>query len=60
MLTFFRTLLLVIAGWYLLKWLVRWISSGTKDEAGERGERGADRYESLTDQKVDDADYEDL
>jgi hypothetical protein len=59
-LTLLRTIFFVVAGWYLVKWFARWISGGEKEMAGDRGRKREERYESLTDQKIDDADYEDL
>ena len=50
---------MIVAGWYLIKWLARWIS-GTSGETGRKGDGQRDVYGSLTDQKIDDADYEDL
>jgi hypothetical protein len=59
MLTLLRTVLLITAGWYLLKWLVRWVTSGSGSSGG-RSSTEKDPYGELTDQKIDDADYEDL
>jgi len=59
MITMLRTILLIVVGWYLVKWLVRWISSGSGGSDGGRASEKED-YEDLTDQKIDDADYEDL
>ena len=51
---------MLIIGWYAVKWLARWIARGSREETGG-GEGGEARdYEALTDQKIDDADYEDL
>ena len=60
MLTLLRTFLFIIAGWYLLKWLVRWITGGAGGGGRAKEATKEDRYEALTDQKIDDADYEDL
>ena len=60
MLGFFRTLLFIVAGWYLIKWIARWIAGGSSGTARDNGRKKEDKYESLTDQKIDDADYEDL
>ena len=60
MLTLLRTFLFIIAGWYLIKWLVRWITGGTSGGGPDNKAKKEDRYEALTDQKIDDADYEDL
>ena len=45
---------------FVVKWLVRWVTSGSKEQGGGGGPQEKDRYEGLTDQKIDDADYEDL
>lgn len=58
--TLLRTVLFILIGWYLIKWLVRWISCGKPGAGSGKGAQRDDRYESLTDQKIDDADYEDL
>lgn len=60
MLGFLRVLLFIIAGWYLIKWIGRWIAGGSAGPTGDKGRKRKDKYESLTDQKIDDADYEDL
>ncbi len=60
MLILLRTFLFIIAGWYLIKWLVRWITGGAGGDGSEKKVTKEDRYEALTDQKIDDADYEDL
>jgi hypothetical protein len=59
MISLLRTLFFIVVGWYLVKWLVRWISGGNA-EAEKGGKADTSRYEKLTDQKIDDADYEDL
>ena len=60
MITLLRTVFFIVIGWYLVKWFVRWIS-GTNPGAGNGDDaKKDDRYENLTDQKIDDADYEDL
>lgn len=58
--TLLRTVLFIVIGWYLIKWLARWISGGNTGAGSRKGAQRNDRYESLTDQKIDDADYEDL
>ncbi len=58
--TLLRTVLFIVIGWYLIKWLARWISGGSPGAGSGKGAQRNDRYESLTDQKIDDADYEDL
>ncbi len=60
MLTLLRTFLFIVVGWYLIKWLVRWITGGTGGGRSDKKAIKKDRYETLTDQKIDDADYEDL
>lgn len=60
MLGFFRVLLFIVAGWYLLKWIARWITGGNAGTGKDQVRKGAEKYESLTDQKIEDADYEDL
>ena len=60
MLAFLRTLLFIGVGCYLINWLVRWISGGTGGAGQDKGKKKDESYQSLTDQKIDDADYEDL
>ena len=58
--TLLRIIFFIVIGWYLIKWLARWISGGS-GETGRKGDRRReDEYGKLTDQKIDDADYEDL
>jgi len=59
-LTFLRTLFFIVLGWYLIKWLARWISGGAGDAGRKKGSDPEEDYDKLTDQKIDDADYEDL
>jgi hypothetical protein len=54
-----RIIFFLVIGWYLIKWLARWIS-GASRETGNKVDGHRDVYGSLTDQKIDDADYEDL
>lgn len=59
--TLLRTVLFIVIGWYLIKWFVRWISGGNQGAGSVKGgQKRGDRYKSLTDQKIEDADYEDL
>ena len=60
MLALLRTFLFIVVGWYLIKWLVRWISGGTGEAGPDKRKKKDENYKSLTDQKIDDADYEDL
>ncbi len=60
MLGLLRTFFFIVAGWYLIKWLVRWISGGAGGAGPDKSTKKEDSYDSLTDQKIDDADYEDL
>ena len=60
MMTLLRTVLFIVIGWYLIKWLGRWISGGNQGAGNGKGAKRGDKYENLTDQKIDDADYEDL
>lgn len=60
MITLLRTVFFIVIGWYLIKWLVRWISGINPGAGGGEDAKKNDRYENLTDQKIDDADYEDL
>jgi hypothetical protein len=59
-LNFLRILFFIVIGWYAVKWLARWIAGGSREDRSGAGESREDKYESLTDQKIDDADYEDL
>ncbi len=58
--SFLRTLFFIVLGWYLLKWLARWIAGGSREEGRRRNGKMEEDYDSLTDQEIDDADYEDL
>jgi hypothetical protein len=60
MLTLLRTVFFIVIGWYLVKWLVRWLSGGGGGTGDIEGPRRDEEYGDLTDQKIDDADYEDL
>ena len=51
---------MIVIGWCLIKWLVRWISGINPGAGSGDAAKKDDRYEKLTDQKIDDADYEDL
>jgi hypothetical protein len=55
-----RTLLLLILGWYLVKWLARWFLGEKGKDARDNTVKNEEKYETLTDQKIEDADYEDL
>jgi hypothetical protein len=60
--TFFRLIFFIVIGWVLVRWLARWIAGaggGKQSKTGGGSGAGQD-YESLTDQKIEDADYEDL
>jgi hypothetical protein len=60
--TFLRLILLAIIFYYLLKYVGRWIFAGSgKDSTVRRRSDEPDtRYKNLTDQAIDDADYEDI
>lgn len=60
MLAFLRIFLFIVVGWYLIKWLSRWVSAGAAGEGKDGGPDKDTSYKALTDQKIDDADYEDL
>lgn len=60
MITLLRTVFFIVIGWYLIKWIARWISGGNPGSEGGNEAKRKDDYENLTDQKIDDADYEDL
>jgi hypothetical protein len=55
-----RIIFFIVIGWYLIKWLARWISGAMGDAGRKVDGQSGDVYGSLTDQKIDDADYEDL
>ena len=59
--TFLKLIFFIVIGWALVRWLARWISGSAaeKTRRSDPGTAGTD-YESLTDQKIEDADYEDL
>ena len=58
--TLLRIIFFIVIGWYLIKWLARWISGGSGEAGSKTDGHRKDGYDSLTDQKIDDADYEDL
>jgi hypothetical protein len=62
--TFLRFILLLILAYYLLKLFSRWIlgiSGGKKERAsGVSSSSEKRRYSELTDQKIEDADYEEI
>jgi hypothetical protein len=58
--TLVRTFFFIVIGWYLIKWLAMWITGGARGAESRRKVKKEEDYESLTDQKIDDADYEDL
>ncbi len=60
MLSLLRIIFFIVIGWYLIKWLARWISGGSGETGSKKNGQREDVYGSLTDQKIDDADYEDL
>lgn len=57
---FLRFLLLAVLFYYVIKWLWgRFFSPGVRrPQGGESG--GRDNYSELTDQKIDDVDFEDI
>ena len=60
MMALLRTVFFIMVGWYLIKWLARWISGETRNAGDAKKTKREGKYENLTDQKIDDADYEDL
>ncbi len=60
MLSLLRIIFFIAIGWYLIKWLARWIAGASGEAGGKVDGQGEDVYGTLTDQKIDDADYEDL
>ncbi len=58
--TFLRIVLLAVLGWYLLRWLAGWLSGGSRTKRDAGRDKDPERYGDLTDQSIDDADYEDL
>jgi hypothetical protein len=61
-LSLIRYILLILIGWYLIGWFVRMLSRGRKpsEEATPREQKREPDYSDLTDQNIEDADYEDL
>ena len=62
--TFLRFILLLVLAYYLVKMLSRWILglSGGRREGGRRDASGESdlRYRELTDQEIEDADFEEI
>ena len=57
-----RLVLTVTLVFYLLKWIGRWISAGAGDDGrpGTGIGKKKDDYSDITDQKVEDADFEEI
>lgn len=59
-----RIILIFVLVFYLLKWIGKWIISASdtsgKAEKGKNAKTDVEGYKELTDQKIEDADYEDL
>jgi len=62
--TFLRFILLLVLAYYLLKLFSRWIlgiSGGKRERTGGASSSSEKRrYGELTDQKIEDADYEEI
>jgi hypothetical protein len=56
--TLLRLIAAAIAGWLLWSWLFR--RSGGDGSATPRGKDPGERYGDLTDQPIEDADFEDI
>ena len=61
---FMRFILLIILAYYLLKLFTRWILGVSGGRGSGRGGAAEDpdseRYRELTDQEIEDADYEEI
>ena len=61
---FMRFILFLVLSFYLLKLFFRWIlgiSSGKREPAGGAASRPEERrYSELTDQEIEDAEYEEI
>jgi hypothetical protein len=59
-----RFILLIVLAYYLLKLLMRWIlgvsGGGRERKSGSTTGSGNRRYSELTDQEIEDADYEEI
>lgn len=59
-----RFILIFALIYYFIKLLGRWLSSGTRSESVRGGKKGSARagsdYNKLTDQAIEDADFEDI
>ena len=62
LLSFVRIILIVVLLYYLLKLIGRWLFSGARGKSvGGRGNgHKEERYRNLTDQVIEDADYEEI
>jgi len=62
--TFLRFILLLVLAYYLLKLFSRWIlgiSGAKRERTGDASARPEERrYNELTDQEIEDADYEEI
>ncbi len=64
LMVFLRFILLIVLAYYLLKLFTRWILgiSGGRSvrRGGKTDDSGDRRYSELTDQEIEDADYEEI
>ena len=58
--TFLRILIAFVLVWYLAKVITRWITGTGKEERGSNGASQRNDYTELTDQAIEDAEYEDI
>lgn len=59
--TFLRFILLLVLAYYLLKLLSRWILGMSSGKGTRSAQRKRDRrYRELTDQEIEDADFEEI
>lgn len=55
-----RFLLAVVLVWYLVKLAARWVAGTAGGEPRGRGRSREEEYSALTDQKIEDAEFEDI
>ena len=63
LLVFFRIIIIVVLIYYALKLLSKWLSSGFSKASirtGDQDKGNKKRYKELTDQAIEDADYEEI
>ena len=59
----FRIVLIVVLIYYVLKLLSKWLTSGIRKasiKTGDQGKGDEKSYKELTDQVIEDADYEEI